>query len=241
MLALLPTLLASTFLAPAALLPNGILSSGQGLAGNLEVGAARVAGHTSPMNQMEARGAFAYAPRWLAVGFLEVESTQPADSMVLTRSRIGLSPQLIHRDSAGLVSLMTPELSWWTQTFHLDTGSRAIEIEHSGIEARLGLGLGGIGTRQLQGGLGVSACLRSALIGPQKARPELVLRCEGSVGWSLQELFDVRRAFSQGIGIYLRQTIQWSPYPLDPASGTGRPFALPRWQYGLRAGVTALL
>lgn len=241
MLALLPTLLASLFLAPAALLSNGILSSGQGLAGNLEVGAARIAGHASPMNQMEARGAFAYAPQWLMVGFLEVESTQPADSMVLTRSHIGLSPQLLHRDTGGLVALMAPELSWWTQTFHLDTGNRAIEIEHSGIEARLGLGLGGIGSSKFQGGIGVSAALRSALIGPQKARPELLLRCDASVGWSLQELFDLRRAFSQGIGIYMRQSVQWSPYPLDPASGTGRPFALPRWQYGLRAGVTALL
>lgn len=241
MIAAISSLLASLFLAPAALLSNGILSSGQGLAGNLEVGAARVAGHTSPMNQMEARGAFAYAPQWLMVGFLEVESTQPADSMVLTRSQIGISPQLIRRDSGGLVALMAPELSWWTQTFHLDTGTRAIEIQHSGIEAQLGMGLGGIGTRQLQGGIGVSASLRSALIGPQKARPELILRCEGSLGWSLQELFDLRRAFSQGVGVYLRQSIQWSPYPLDPANGSGRPFALPRWQYGLRAGVTALL
>lgn len=241
MLPILPALLAPFFLAPPTLLPDGLLSSGQGLSGNLEVGAARVAGHHSPMNQLETRGAFAYVPQWLVVGFLEVESTQPADSMVLTRSQIGLKAHLFNRDTAGPVALMTPELSWWSQTFHLDTGSQAIEIDHSGLEARLGMGLGGIGTRKVQGGIGVSAGLRSALIGPQKARPEFLLRVDASLGWSLQDLFDRRNAFSQGVGIYLRHSIQWSPYPLDPASGTGRPFALPRWEYSLRAGVTALL
>jgi len=223
------------------LLPDGLLSSGQGLSAALEVGASRTSGHKSPLNQLGSRGAYAYSPSWLGELFLDVQSTQPADSMVFTRSRFGGIAHVFNRDSSQALGILSLEGAWWSQTFHLDTGSNAIEVSHSGVEAHLGMGIGGLGGRFLKGAIGVSTGMRSALIGPQKARPELLLRSQATLSMNIQDILYKRNSFSQGIGLYLKFPVQWNPFPLDPASGTGRPFALPRWEYGIRAGITGLL
>jgi hypothetical protein len=222
-------------------MPDGILSSGHGLSANLEVGASQTTGNRTPRGFLGARGGFAYAPSWQSLLLFEVQSTQPADSMVLSRSRLGGAINIFNRAKGEPLGILTSELAWWSQTFHLDTGSTAIEIVHSGLETHLGMGIGGIGTKTCQGAIGTSAGIRVALAGPEQARPEFLWRAQGTFHLSLQEFMNRNSKFSQGLGLYLKIPVQWSPFPLDPAAGTGRPFALPRWEYGVRLGFTALL
>jgi hypothetical protein len=224
-----------------SLLPDGLMASGRGISGNIEVGATQESGHSTPLEYMGMHGAFAYRPEWQGEAVYEVQSTQPADSMVLTRSRLGVILSTFNREPGKALGLLSAETEWWNESFHLDTGTKAIDVNQAGIETHLGLGLGGIGGRSFQGAFGATVGMRLALMGPELDRPELLVRTKTTLYWNLQDLLVHTSSYCQGLGIYLTFPVQWDPYPIDPAAGTGRSYALPHWEYGVRFGLTALL